>query len=284
MRIIPAAWMGDAQAERIVTHWTAGAYGASTVDREHYHYLLEGPEGRIVRGDHTPADNDRTGDGDYAAHTKGLNTKSIGIAVCCMAGATESPFQPGRFPLTSAQWEAMAQAVADLCERYGIPCDPRHVLGHGEVEAVLGIAQRGKWDPLRLPWERGWNMATVGESFRRRVRVLLAEEPVSRPDAPPIRVEVDGREITDEAQVIEGTTWAPIRPLAMALGWSVVAYDEREATLRETRHGVVGRAVRVPFQLRGDRGYAPVRPVLSALELPAPEWDAAARVVRIRTR
>ena len=94
----------------------------------------------------------------YAAHTLNCNTGSIGVALCCMAGAVESPFNPGKAPMTVAQWQTLPRVVAELCRRYSIPVTPKTVLSHAEVQANLGIKQKGKWDISRL----GFDPAVVG--------------------------------------------------------------------------------------------------------------------------
>ncbi|WP_083468000.1 peptidoglycan recognition protein family protein [Methylobacterium tarhaniae] len=173
MSVIPNSWMPDCDMSRIICHWSAGGYRASSIDRKHYHILIE-KDGELVRGVHSIADNVSTSDGFYAAHTKGANTKSIGISVCCMAGAHESPFKPGSSPMTEGQWEAMAQVAAELADRYGIAITPKTVLGHGEVERELGRPQDGKWDPLVLPWNPGLSKSEVGKRFRSRVSAFTS--------------------------------------------------------------------------------------------------------------
>jgi hypothetical protein len=168
MSVIPNSWMPDCDMSRIICHLSAGGYRASSLDRKHYHILIE-KDGELVRGVHSIADNVSTGDGSYAAHTKGLNTKSIGISVCCMVGAHEDPFKPGPSPMTEVQWEAMAQVAAELADRYGIAITPKTVLGHGEVERELQKPQDGKWDPMVLPWNPGLSKGEVGKRFRNRV-------------------------------------------------------------------------------------------------------------------
>ena len=56
--------------QRIIFHWSAGGYRCSEIDKEHYHFIVEG-DGTVVKGDHEVSDNINTGDGDYAAHTRG---------------------------------------------------------------------------------------------------------------------------------------------------------------------------------------------------------------------
>lgn len=172
MPSIPNDWMPKAQMRRIICHWTAGTHQASALDRKHYHILIES-DGNLVRGVHSIADNVSTADHQYAAHTRRLNTGSIGISVCGMAGARERPFDAGRFPMTETQWHRMAQVAADLCETYAISVTPQTVLGHGEVQGILGVTQLGKWDPMVLPWEPALPPTRVGERFRNLVSTLL---------------------------------------------------------------------------------------------------------------
>ncbi len=123
MVTIPDSWIPSAQVRRIICHWTAGSYNASSVDKEHYHLLIEG-NGNLVCGDFSTADNESTGDDVDAAHTARLNTGSIGISVRCLSGAVERPFDPGQFPMLEQQWTVMAELAAILCWRTGIAVIP----------------------------------------------------------------------------------------------------------------------------------------------------------------
>jgi hypothetical protein len=171
---IPNEWMPDCEMKRIICHWTAGSYEASDHDHECYHLLIE-KDGTLVRGELSIADNVSTADEIYAHHTKGCNTKSIGIAVCCMANACERPFDPGPCPMTKEQWELLAQVAAQLAKRYRIPVTPKTVLGHGEVGQQLNIKQNEKWDPMVLPWDPFATKEKVGNLFRARVSAILAK-------------------------------------------------------------------------------------------------------------
>lgn len=171
---VPADWMPDARLERIIVHWTAGQHRASLLDREHYHLLIEG-DGTLVRGVPTI---DRNGlpkaKAGYAAHTLNCNTGSIGVSLCCMGGAVESPFKAGAWPMTRAQWEKLPLVLADLVRRYGIRFSPQTILSHAEVQPTLGIAQRGKWDIARLafdPTVRG--ARACGDLMRNRLHAAL---------------------------------------------------------------------------------------------------------------
>lgn len=137
--------------KRIIYHWTAGTHKASSLDKDHYHFIIEA-DGKVVNGNKKPEDNLSTADGKYAAHTRGCNTGSIGVSLACMYGATESPFDSGKYPMTKAQWDAGVALGAKLAKLYKIPVSPQTILSHAEVQGTLGIKQRGKWDYTRLSW------------------------------------------------------------------------------------------------------------------------------------
>lgn len=171
---IPSEWMPKVSMQRIICHWTAGGHKASEFDRGHYHILIEG-DGKLVRGTLSIADNVNTSDGKYAAHTLGCNTGSVGVSLCCMAGAVESPFNPGAAPMTKAQWDSLSSVVADLCRQYRIQVTPKTVLSHAEVQANLGIAQRQKWDIARLAFDPSIKGAKAcGDLLRATVAAKLA--------------------------------------------------------------------------------------------------------------
>lgn len=196
---------------RIIVHWTAGGGRASDLDREHYHRLVEW-DGNIVAGTKTPEDNIVASDGDYAGHTRNLNTGSIGVALCGMRGAKEFPFDPGPTPINEKQWRAAAVLVADLCRTYGIPVTGRTVLTHAEVEPVLGVKQAGKWDIARIPWKPSLVGAVpVGDDFRDLVRSVLGA-PIA----------------TDRPNLRRGSRGAFVRDLQeqlSALGYALGAID-----------------------------------------------------------
>lgn len=170
---VPDDWTPACDMDRVIVHWTAGSYEVSQTDKEHYHFIVGG-DLVWIKGDYSIKANVSTSDADgYAAHTKSFNTKSIGIAAACMAGAIESPFNPGKYPLLKDQWLALAGGAAYLCKKYGIPVSPTTVLQHGEVQKNCGVQQDGKWDINKLPWEPGWSMSQVGDAFRSEVAKRL---------------------------------------------------------------------------------------------------------------
>lgn len=171
---VPADWMPAAQMNRVIVHWTAGAHRASGLDRSHYHILIEG-DGKLIRGIPSIDLNDARGvKPGYAAHTLNCNTGSIGVSLCCMAGAVESPFNAGSAPMTRKQWDTIPPVLADLCRRYSIPVTPSTVLSHAEVQGTLGIKQKGKWDVSRLAFDPSVRGGTAcGDLFRGGVLALV---------------------------------------------------------------------------------------------------------------
>ncbi len=143
--IMNEEWMPHVPMKRIICHWTAGDYTASDFDRRFYHFLIDG-EPSLVRGFHSITANVDTRDGDYAAHTLNCNQGSIGISVCAMGGAVESPYNPGKWPIKASQLDMLYKDVAVLATFYRIPVTPQTILTHAEVQRNLGIIQRGKWD------------------------------------------------------------------------------------------------------------------------------------------
>lgn len=271
MNIIPRDWLPSCSMRRVICHWTAGGYQASSLDRCHYHLLIEG-DGTLVRGTHSIADNVSTADGVYAAHTAGCNTGSIGVAVCCMGGAKASPFQAGRYPMKPIQWHTMARVVAELCRVYRIAVTPQTVLGHGEVEVYLGIPQGGKWDPMVLPWAPEMSRTQVGNYFRTLVqRALMGDEPIEGKAT--ARLVVENRVVP--VVLINEEAYAPLRQLAEAMGWEVIQVDGRNAAIR-TESGPIALSI---SSVEG-RGYVSCRDLAEVLHKRV-EWDGSTRTVKI---
>lgn len=159
--------------KRIIIHWTAGGYRASVLDKQHYHFVYQG-DGSVVAGDLPPEENISTADHIYGAHTLNLNTGSIGVSFCGMAGAVVTPFSSGPYPLQPAQLAAGYKHIAGLAKKYGIPIERKTVLTHAEVEPTLGIKQRGKWDIRWLPGMTQIGGAVeVGDTIRAAIKASL---------------------------------------------------------------------------------------------------------------
>jgi hypothetical protein len=165
--------------KRIINHWTGGSYNVSALDKKHYHVIIDG-DGQWHKGNHTIEANENTKDGDYAAHTLGCNTGSIGIAVAAMGGAKQGKTN-GAYPLKREQWDAMVEQNAHFALKYGIPITPQTILTHAEVEKTLGIKQKGKWDITVLPFDEDMGdenpkgAEAVGDRLRSEVAVALRE-------------------------------------------------------------------------------------------------------------
>jgi hypothetical protein len=163
--------------KRIIWHWSAGAHTPSSVDKRHYHYIIDGA-GKVHPGMFGPEANEKPTRGNYAAHTLNCNTGSIGIAVAAMAGAVERPFSAGQYPITPAQVDALVALSRKLGAQYGIPVTPQTMLSHAEVQPTLGIKQKGKWDIAWLPGMAApGNPVKVGDTLRARVKGA----PLTRP-------------------------------------------------------------------------------------------------------
>ena len=138
--------------KRIILHWTAGSYKPNETDKQHYHYMID-DTGRVYNGIHRPEDNLNCNDGNYAAHTGGGNTGSIGVAVCGMynyspaKGLSSTPY-----PLKKVQCERMFKLVAELCQKYNLPITPDTVMTHYEFgKKHTETTSAGKIDITILP-------------------------------------------------------------------------------------------------------------------------------------
>ena len=185
---IPKSWLPNASMKRIHLHWTAGGHKANSTDKKSYHILVEG-NGKLVRGNHAIDANAPGAKGKRASHTRMANTGAIGISLCCMAGAVERPFNPGKHPMTEEQWGAGMEAIAQLADKYDILVTNETILTHAEVEPNLHIAQRNKWDITRLAFDSGpQGHKEVGDFMRQKVATILdgvrddPENPIEPPD------------------------------------------------------------------------------------------------------
>ena len=159
---------------RVVIHWTAGGRLASMIDKEHYHFMVQ-QDLQVVTGKLPPEANISIIAGKpYAAHTKGMNTGSIGVSLCGMANAQPVPLEWGPAPITAPQVDAMCALIAQLCRKYSIKVSRKTVLTHAEVQQTLGAAQNGKWDIRCLPGDMAIRDAlVVGDALRAKVQAHL---------------------------------------------------------------------------------------------------------------
>jgi hypothetical protein len=269
--LLDPAWLPSCSMKRVICHWTAGGHKASSLDKEHYHVLVEA-DGKLVRGRRSIADNVSTTDGVYAAHTKGCNTGSIGIAVCAMSAAVERPFHPGPQPMLEAQWRRLAEVAAELCRAYSIPVTPKTVLGHGEVQVQLGVTQAGKWDPMVLPWDPAMSASQVGTFFRTLVQARIDQGGLEPESPVAVTVLLDGKKIGD-ARLLNGSCYAPADAVARRIGVPAPAEEASDLLLEDGRG--------IPIEPVDGEPHVDVIEVATALGL-KPRWNSTERVLTLR--
>jgi hypothetical protein len=211
--MIPSLDTLPAKPQRIILHWTGGSYTPNATDLRHYHYLVRG-DGQIVpavpveRNMVSPAPPDR------ANHTRNLNTGSVGVAFCGMAGAKEKgPY--GNFPLKRGQVIAGCTFVAELLDAWRMPCTVDTVFTHAEAQRIHGVAQAGKWDIDVFPWSphltprecgsmlRDWiadAMYKPSYPFADVATVDLIQRPEVQPMALPTRPQIPALPYTGHAE------------------------------------------------------------------------------------
>lgn len=153
---------------KIIIHWTAGAYMPNSTDLRHYHYLID-KNGRINCGIFRPEDNENCNDGKYAQHTGGGNTGAIGVALCGMYGFS-SATKLGCYPLTKIQCEALFSFVAKLSKKYKIKIDNNHIMTHYEFGLKNPkTTSAGKIDIIYLPPYPQIKKQNIGDFIRSKV-------------------------------------------------------------------------------------------------------------------
>lgn len=168
--MIPKLEQLPGKPRRIVLHWTAGTYKPNALDLRSYHYVIDGDglphEGVPVIWNMRPVSSKL----NYAAHTRSLNSWSVGVAFAGMNGAQErGPY--GQWPLTQEQVIAGCYFVGQLCRAWDLPVTPETVHTHAEADWRHGVKQNGKWDINVLPWDPSLNREEVSAQLRRWVQV-----------------------------------------------------------------------------------------------------------------
>ena len=158
--------------KRIITHWTAGAYKPSDYEKKYYHFLVD-DFGNVHNGVFQPENNLKCVSGNYAAHTGGGNTGSIGVAMCAMAGF-KSPKNPGNYPITKKQFEATMEFCAQLAIKYAIPVSASTIMTHYEFGlAHPKTSSAGKIDIVHIPPYPWVAKSDVGKFIRSKVKWYL---------------------------------------------------------------------------------------------------------------
>ncbi len=131
----------------LILHWTAGNYGQAY---DEYHLNLDAA-GEVYR---TATDLEQ-----YKSHTWKRIMGSVGLALCCCAGAffrDDGGIDYGEQPPTQLQIERTAQAIAVLTRALGLAINAKTVLTHAEAALLDGYGPGSgdselRWDLWLLP-------------------------------------------------------------------------------------------------------------------------------------
>jgi hypothetical protein len=156
--VIPTLAQLPGKPKRIILHWTGGTYHVGLSDRRSYHYVIDGDglphEGVPVHWNMRPTASTL----NYAAHTRMMNSFSVGIAFAGMFGAHErGPY--GKWPLTQEQVMGGCYFVGQLCREWELDVTPDTVHTHAEADWRHGVqAER----------EMGYQRVAVGPQSQPR--------------------------------------------------------------------------------------------------------------------
>ncbi len=130
----------DYEIDRIVIHVTQGSYATAIrvfKDPLHAaaaHYVIRARDGEITQ-------MARELDVAFHAGNRKYNERSVGIE--------HEGFVDKRSSFTKVMYEASARLAADICGRYDIPIDRKHIIGHNEVPGATHTDPGPHWD-----WDR----------------------------------------------------------------------------------------------------------------------------------
>ncbi len=165
-----------ADLRRIALHWTGDDY-RTTFSAYHFCIALGDDDRPFVVATHDVRANARdvgASDAPYAAHTRGRNSYTIGVAVCGMRGAVPHDFDA--HPLRDDMMEATCALVAHLARAYAIDVGAETIATHAEAavdDGYFGCGDEQRWDIARLvpearPLEANDARAT-GDVLRERI-------------------------------------------------------------------------------------------------------------------
>ncbi|MET7286344.1 N-acetylmuramoyl-L-alanine amidase [Streptomyces sp. NPDC005573] len=126
--------------DRVIIHITQETYANTLTIFQNpqkqvsAHYLVRSADGHI-------AQCVREADVAWHAGNWGYNTRSVGIE---HEGWVDQPAY-----LTNALYEQSAKLTASVCDRYGIPKDRAHILGHSQVPGTDHTDPGPGWDWVR---------------------------------------------------------------------------------------------------------------------------------------
>lgn len=268
---IPKEWLSKTILQkRIIAHWTVTSYRPDPVSLDSYHFVIDG-DGKVHRGN---SDLD-----ERAPHTYMFNS-AIGISLACMGGY-QSDLNPGKYPPTKAQWDALVAAVRQLTAQYGIPVTPQTVLMHGEVAVQLGVDQAGKWDIGLLPHLGVGGPAECGALLRRSV---LESSGSLDTKIIPVSIRVSGNPRVVIGRVEDGKTVAPVRELLSSVPEASISNVEITQSGRYVflaREGEDAIIRSFPLNLYGDVGYCGLREIADFLgwTIEVEQWDKTKRIL-----
>ena len=174
IKLIGGSVKDMSQLNKIIIHWTAGAYYPNQTDLKHYHFLID-KDGKIHNGKYKPEDNENCNDGKYAQHCGGGNTGAIGISFCGMYNFINRN-NIGNYPLTKIQLEAGFKLCAELCKKYNITITPETVMTHYEFGIKHpNTSSAGKIDIIWLPPYSWVTKSDVGSFIRSKIRWYLSK-------------------------------------------------------------------------------------------------------------
>ena len=130
----------DFTIDRVVIHVPQATYPVTLkvfqdpANRAATHYVVRAEDGHV-------AQMVRELDVAYQAGNRDYNERSVGIE---HEGWVDRPEY-----LTATMYESSARLVAGICERYGIPRDREHIVGHVEVPGTDHSDPGPNWD-----WDR----------------------------------------------------------------------------------------------------------------------------------
>ncbi|MEU1127065.1 peptidoglycan-binding protein [Streptomyces sp. NPDC005899] len=141
----PALWVPAASANyatgrtatvgKVVIHVTQGSYAGTiswfqnATSKVSSHYVVRSSDGQITQ---------MVRDKDTAYHAKSANASSLGIE---HEGFVDDPSW-----FTDSMYRSSAALTAHLCDRYGIPKDRTHVIGHSEAPGNDHTDPGANWD------------------------------------------------------------------------------------------------------------------------------------------
>jgi len=172
--------------------------------------------------------------------------------------------------LSEAQYKASLELHRQLVQKYNIPVDHAHIIGHCNLDSV-----NRKNDPgPGFPWDRLFNELTGSD-----VSASSSEIDIVAGDK-----SIKGFLQTDKA-------YGPAREIAMALGWQVewLSQARRVVLIPPSKGrgpdnqevGIIVAGTGIVAVMRGDTAYAPLRQMAESMGCQL-SWDEKTRTVKIR--